>query len=60
MATIAEINEKREELEKLETEYLNETPLCANKECSFWREKQQGNCSWSVLLEECRDYTPCE
>lgn len=60
MATILEIKEKRNELESLEAEYLGETPSCDNKECSFYREKQSGHCSWSVLLEECKDYIPIE
>lgn len=60
MATIAEIKEKREELENLENEYLNETPPCINKGCAFWKEKATGMCTWSVLLEECREYVPIE
>jgi len=58
MATIADIKQLRNRLEDLENEYLRDTPPCNNKECSFYREKQSGNCSWSVLLEDCRDYIP--
>ncbi|TRX10557.1 hypothetical protein [Flavobacterium gawalongense] len=56
MSLLKEIIEKRSELEILERQYLEETPPCCNKKCGFWREKQTGNCSWSVLLEDCRDY----
>ena len=60
MATVEEIKEKRRELEKLEEEYLNETPPCNNKECSFWKERATGCCTWSVLLEDCIEYEPNE
>lgn len=60
MATIEEIKKKRRELELLEEEYLNETPPCWNKKCSFWKERATGLCTWSVLLEDCRDYIPYE
>lgn len=56
MSLLREIKEKREELEELERQYLRETPPCCNIKCSFWRNDQSGNCSWSVLLEDCRDY----
>ena len=59
MTKLENINRKRQELEKLEKEYLSETPPCNNKKCSFYRsESQSGKCSWSVLLEECKDYLP--
>ena len=56
MSLLQEIKEKRNQLDKLEKQYLQETLPCTNKECAFWREKQTGCCSWSVLLEDCRDY----
>lgn len=58
MATIAEIKEKRRELEILEEDYLNETPPCVNTKCAFYKENATGGCTWSVLLEECREYEP--
>ena len=56
MSLLEEIKEKRYELDKLENQYLKETPPCCNKKCGFYREKSTGCCSWSVLLEDCRDY----
>ena len=56
MSLLSEIKEKRNELDKLEQQYLQKTTPCCNKKCSFWREKSTGRCSWSVLLEDCRDY----
>ena len=51
------IYEAEEELRLAEEEYLAETPWCQNKGCSFWRERSTGHCTWSVKLEDCRDYT---
>jgi hypothetical protein len=56
--TTAEIIEKRQELEQMEKEYLRTTPNCNNTSCSWHSKKSSGNCSWSVLLEECDDYEP--
>ena len=56
MSLIEEIKEKRAELDELEKQYILETPVCQNKECGFYREKQNNNCSWTTLLEDCRDY----
>ena len=56
MVTVNDIKEKRNELEQLETVYLRNTSPCENKECSFYRPKQSGHCSWSVMLEDCKDY----
>lgn len=56
MSTIQEIKEKRRELDQLENEYLRITPPCNNTDCALWREKSTGNCSWSVLLEDCNEY----
>ena len=59
MATIVEIEEAERELERLETEYINETPPCKNKECGFYREtNNRYTCSWSRKLEQCKDYMP--
>ena len=56
MSLLEEIKEKREELEILERQYLRETPSCCNINCFFWRQDSTGQCSWTVLLEDCRDY----
>lgn len=56
MLLIDEIKELRAELERLERQYLNETAPCSNDKCAWWREKATGRCSWSVLLEDCKDY----
>lgn len=58
MSTTEEIKEKRRELERLEQEYLDNTPHCVNKECGFFKETASGGCTWSVLLEDCKDYEP--
>jgi hypothetical protein len=56
MSLLSEIKEKRAELDNLESQYLKETNPCCNKKCNWWRENSTGRCSWSVLLEDCRDY----
>jgi len=56
MSLLSEIKEKRNELDKLERQYLKETLPCCNTNCSFWRENTTGRCNWSVLLEDCQDY----
>ena len=56
MSLLEEIKDKRIELDILEIQYLNETPPCCNVSCSFYSEKRRGRCSWSVLLEDCKDY----
>lgn len=56
MSLIDEIKEKRKELEYLEEQYLKETPRCENKDCAFYKERSTGNCSWSIFLEDCKDY----
>ncbi len=58
MVTTADIKEKERELEKLKDEYLKRTSPCNNKECAFWKEKATGKCTWSTLLEDCREYEP--
>ena len=61
MATIKEIEEAEEELERLETEYINETSPCCNKECAFYRKvNNRYTCSWSIKLELCKEYKPLE
>ena len=57
MSLIDEINELKRDLEIKEREYLSVTPPCETKNCGFYRPNATGHCSWSVLLEECRDYT---
>lgn len=56
MSLLDEIKQMRIDLEKLEDKYLKETPPCCNKKCGFWRDNSTGKCSWSVLLEDCKDY----
>ncbi len=56
MKLLDEIKHLRMELDEKEKEYLDITSPCSNEKCSFYRDKQTGNCSWSVLLEDCRDY----
>ena len=56
MSLLSEIKEKIAELDNLESQYLKETNPCCNKKCYWWRENSTGRCSWSVLLEDCRDY----
>lgn len=61
MGLIEEIHEKRRELEKLEQQYSNKTSPCSRTKCAFYRDNEQsGNCSWTVLVEECKDYIPTE
>lgn len=57
MSLIDEINELRKELDIKERAYLNETIPCETKSCGFYRPNALGHCSWSALLEECKDYT---
>lgn len=56
MALIDEIKDTRKELDRLERQYLDETPPCCNNNCAFWKEKSTGRCNWSALLEDCKDY----
>ena len=58
MVTVDDINEKRQELEIMEREYLDNTPPCNNDKCGLYRPNQKGHCCWSVLLEECGEYIP--
>lgn len=55
--TMRDIKEARKVVDELEDIYLSETPSCQTKECPFFRAKSSGNCCWSVLLEECKEYT---
>ena len=58
MTTLEEIKELKEELDDLENEYLQQTPPCNNLECPFYRNKGGGQCSWTILIEDCKDYIP--
>lgn len=61
MATIVEIEKAERELERLEDEYISETPKCMNKKCGFWRDtNNKYSCSWTRKLEQCKDYKPEE
>ena len=56
---VKEITNARNELDRLERKYKEETPACSNTNCNFHRAGYRfGKCSWSVLLEECKDYLP--
>ena len=55
---IEELKEKQRELELLEKQYLEETPPCCTSECAWYVPRAaNGCCSWSVLLEDCKEYT---
>jgi len=56
VSTIQEIERLEVELSQAQDEYLRSTPSCCNEGCSFYNDSQSGNCSWSVKLEECREY----
>lgn len=57
LATIQEIEEAEKELQRLEEEYIAETPPCINKKCGFYRDTDDRyTCSWSRKLEQCKDY----
>ena len=56
MSLKTEIKELRNKLEDLEKEYMETTPVCMNKKCSFWKETHKNKCSWTVLIEDCKDY----
>lgn len=61
---VADMSELRDEIIKarklvvdLEKQYCNETPKCTNCSCGLFNIGYPNNCSWSVLTEECKDYT---
>ena len=56
MSSVEEIARLEDELENAKKEYLDNTPWCCNKGCAFHKESATGNCTWSVKLEECREY----
>jgi hypothetical protein len=56
MPTLNEVKEKRRELSEIEREYLQEHSPCNNESCTFFKQTASGHCTWSILLEECRDY----
>ena len=66
MSLLNEILEQREKLDSLENEYLDTTPSCMNKKCNFWYDNNASgylhsvNCTWSALVEQCKDYIPEE
>lgn len=53
---IREIKDAKKELENLERQYIEETEPCHNTKCTFYCTRSTLNCSWTVLVEECRDY----
>ena len=56
---IKQINEARREVDRLEREYKETTPACCNTNCNFHRpDYKYSKCSWSVLVEECKEYMP--
>ena len=56
---VKEINNARNELDRLEKKYKEETAACCNSNCGFHRPNYRlGKCAWSVLVEECKDYLP--
>lgn len=54
---LEEIKEARENLDKLEQQYIRETEPCRNVKCSLYREKSSLNCCWTTLVEDCKDYS---
>ena len=51
---LEEIKEARNNLDKLERQYVRETEPCHNTKCSFYRETSSLN--WTTLVEDCKDY----
>lgn len=54
---LTEIKEARDNLDKLESQYVKETEPCHNTKCSLYRETISLNCSWTVLVEDCKYYS---
>lgn len=54
---LTEIKEVRNNLDKLESQYVEETEPCHNAKCSLYRETSSLNCCWTVLVEDCKDYS---
>jgi hypothetical protein len=50
------IIEAREHLDMLESKYIRSALPCCNKGCAFFREDASLKCTWTVLVEECREY----
>lgn len=53
---LEEIKEARENLEKLERQYVRDTDPCHNVKCGFYRENSSLNCCWTTLVEDCNNY----
>ena len=53
---LEEIKEARNNLDKLERQYVTETEPCHNTKCSFYQETSSLNCCWTTLVEDCKDY----
>lgn len=56
MSLLDDIKEKQRELEDLRKEYSRVTPPCTNTKCGFWKQSSTGQCSWTHLIEDCKDY----
>lgn len=54
---LEEIKKAKENLDKLEQQYIRETEPCRNVKCNFYREASSLNCCWKTLVEDCRDYS---
>lgn len=50
------IREAKKEVERLESQYVEETDPCINENCTFYNKGCTLNCSWTTIVEECRDY----
>lgn len=56
MSTIKEIERLEYELSEAQEEYLDSVPKCGTTKCTFYNDRASGNCTWSVKLEQCREY----